>query len=333
MNPHSKNNRRHVTASRVIFYVLIAVLFGIALGYKLRLLLPENAPVSDLAAKTEAYPYLSRRIFIDNPNDVIINFINLRHYLREYVAKAEAGVPKLAVYFEYLPSGISIGINDVQPYLSASLLKVPLSMGIYKRIQDGQLTFEKSLTIAPGNVDKNSGTLWQKGAGAAVTVEEAVEFALIESDNTAKNLLISQLPLEEMNRVYEFLDIPTVNEGFSALISPKNYSSIFKSLYFSTYLSNDLSNRLLKHLTNAKFEGGIRAGVPPAVVVAHKYGIDAKPGAESVASFTSCGVVFLPKRPYLLCVMTGELPLAEAEAHVAHISRAIYEFTVSVKTD
>jgi beta-lactamase class A len=282
---------------------------------------------------TRIYPFLSHRIFNDSPNDLLINFINLRHYLREYVQKTERTGHKLGVYFEYLPSGISIGINDATAYMSASLLKVPLSIGIYRKIQEGRLNFESPLTVDERSIDLRSGPLGQKGAGTRLTVEEAVRLVLVESDNTAKNLLVSQLPLEEMNRVYDYLDIPITPQGFSAVTSPKNYSSIFKSLYLSTYVSNALSNRLLEHLTKANFQRGIRSGVPDTVAVAHKYGIEVAPGAEAATSYTSCGIVFLPNRPYTLCIMTSGFPVDEADGHIAHISRAAYEFTASVKTD
>ena len=55
------------------------------------------------------YPLLSKRIFIDNPNDSLINFYPLRTHLREIVAPWDK---TFAFYFEYLPTGMSIGVNE-----------------------------------------------------------------------------------------------------------------------------------------------------------------------------------------------------------------------------
>lgn len=73
----------------------------------------------------EDLPYLSKRIFVENQNDILINFIPLRRALREYVEKPEN---KVGVYFEYLPSGTSIGANEKEEVVLVSLSKVPLAI-------------------------------------------------------------------------------------------------------------------------------------------------------------------------------------------------------------
>src|SRR3989338_211964 len=55
------------------------------------------------------HPFLSKRIFAENQNDILINFIPLREAMRTYMDKLGEAA---GVYFEYLPSGNSIGIND-----------------------------------------------------------------------------------------------------------------------------------------------------------------------------------------------------------------------------
>lgn len=64
--------------------------------------------------KSEQYPLLAKRIFVTNQNDLLINFVGLRQQLRQYV---EAQPEQLGVYFEYLPSGVSIGLNEKENYL------------------------------------------------------------------------------------------------------------------------------------------------------------------------------------------------------------------------
>ena len=82
------------------------------------------------------YPYLSKRIFVENQNDVLISFTKLRSLLKSYVA----AIPmKTGVYFEYLPSSTSIGINEKEQFIPASLIKIPIVMAIYKKIESGKL--------------------------------------------------------------------------------------------------------------------------------------------------------------------------------------------------
>src|SRR3989344_1239102 len=54
--------------------------------------------------EADFYPYLASRIFTENPNDIIINFTDLRQSLSEYIGEQKE---KIGIYFEYLPNGNS----------------------------------------------------------------------------------------------------------------------------------------------------------------------------------------------------------------------------------
>lgn len=296
-----------------------------------------TAPNS-LEADSREFPYLSKRIFVDNPNDILINLIDLRLYLEKYVDSVSDNDKNLGLYFEYLPSGTSIGINENFRFASASLMKLPVAMAIYKGIETGHLGFDTVLTVAPEQVNLETGSLGKKGAGTRVTVDDAVRLSLIESDNTANQILADQLPTGVLQHVFESLDLPIVTKGIEVLTTPRNYSSILRSLYLSSYLQKNYSNRLLSLLSRAEFLTGIRGGVPPAVPVAHKYGVyyhdmqTPNPASDQIImAFSDCGIVYLPKRPYMLCVMTRHFTPEQAERHMNHVSQAIYQYVVGAK--
>ncbi len=222
----------------------------------------------------EQYPFLSKRIFAENQNDILINFIPLREVLKEYVEKQEG---KVGVYFEYLPSGTSIGVNDREEIKLASMSKVPIVMSIFKKIERGQMSLDDVLVIEKKHLNQEFGTLWKQGEGASLSVEELIKLALAESDNTAYYVLSDQLTAKEINEVYENLDIPLnlkEEKGeMYPIVSPKNYSSIFRSLYLSSFLSEKNSNYILNILTQTAFKDKIAAGVPENIPVAHKIGV------------------------------------------------------------
>ncbi len=110
-----------------IIIPLLAVSLAVNIFLSYRLFNTQN----EQQIMQERYPYLSKRIFASNPNDVIVNFIPLREALKDYVEKQTG---KVGVYFEYLPSGTSIGINDKEEIKLASLSKVPIAMSILKKI-------------------------------------------------------------------------------------------------------------------------------------------------------------------------------------------------------
>jgi beta-lactamase class A len=247
------------------------------------------------------YPMLSPRIFVQNKNDTIINFTDLRSQIQAFVGNQKdihAGV-----YFEYLPSGVSVGVNSNDQFVSASLIKVPLIMGVEKMLQTGALRDDTQITLREQDLDPNFGTLWRRGAGATLTVKEALELAVKESDNTAALALDALMPRDPIREVYDALDIPVDWNGDQPVVSAKNYSSVFRCLYLSCFLDYSRSQYILGLLTQTIFDDGFPAGVPAGIPVAHKIGMYDSPTTNKRVRL-DCGIVYVPKRPYILCILS-----------------------------
>jgi beta-lactamase class A len=284
-------------------------------------------PSSETSA-IEAYPYLSKRIFAESQNDILINFIPLRQALREYAEKTEN---KVGVYFEYLPSGTSIGANEKGEVKLVSLSKVPLVMAIYKKIERGKMSKDDRFTIKKEHLNQYFGNLWKRGEGVSLSVEELVKLTLVDSDNTAYNVLSDELTEQEAGEVYEGLDIQLTIEDEYLLVSPKNYSSIFRSLYLSSFLTKEHSSHILDILTQTPFRDQIDAGVPDTIKIAHKIGVFKQVG-DAQEVYIDCGIVYVPNRPYVLCVFVQDT-LEQAQRHTSLISRMVYEYIRIAKAE
>jgi len=313
-------------------FILIAIAFSLVINIILIAYVaykPKNTN-SIASLSPQDYPLLSKRIFVENQNDLIINFVELRNKLNSYAKTQKLTDEKandsilFGLYFEYLPSGISIGINEKTPFVAASLLKVPIIMGAYKYIEAGKMQEDTVLTIQEKHLDPSFGELWKKGIGAKISVSDAIKITLQQSDNTSNAVLFDNIPATTLDEVTNYLDIPNEVEGNTPVVSAKNYSSILRSLYLSTYLSPEHSNKLLKQLTDTPFTDKIRAGVPNDVIVAHKIGVHESTNSEK-SIFTDCGIVFVPKRPYILCAMMRDTE-ENTRIHMSELSRIIYEY-------
>lgn len=288
---------------------------------------PKNIQPTSLKEPTAVLPYLSPRIFTENPNDVIINFIDLRNQLKTYTA----AIPdRLGVYFEYLPSGNSIGINEKEEYELASLLKVPIAMAAIDQIRSGKMSASTPLTLSKSDLDPYYGELWQEGPGYKLTLEKAIEIMLVKSDNTAARVISDALPNGATEKIFDLLDIPKVQKGVALVVTAKNYSSILRSLYLSSILQIKDSNELLNILTRTDFNDQIAGGIPKDIKVAHKIGVHTSVD-ETKSIFTDCGIVYVPKRPYIICVMV-ESKEQQAKQYMKELSRIIYTYVTSANT-
>lgn len=300
--------------------LIISLVLNLILGYQL---------VGRVQQKT--LPYLSPRLFAASKNDVVVNVNSLRNNLKSYVPNLPV---KTGVYFEYLPSGTSIGVNEKDIFFSASLIKVPLAMRVYSKIASAELKLDQALTIEERHIDKGSGDLWQSGAGTKKTVDELVDYLLQKSDNTAYRVLLEATGSEKIeengkkalyNDVFQYLDIPDDQAGGNNGVTPKNYVSILRSLYLSAYLPYTDSNRILETMTGSTFREWLPQPIPADVKVAHKFGkYDAEPKEYSV--FSDCGIVYFPKRPYALCVMVNTQNEQQASEIIRNISKQTYDF-------
>lgn len=283
------------------------------------------------------HPYIAKRLFVSNPNDIIINFTDLRTSLRSYV---EASPEKIGVFFEYLPTGVTINVNGNDDFFRASLVKLPVVMRAYKFIETKQLSLDDVLTIEEKQLNKDFGTLWQRGAGTQLTVRELIRLILDDSDNTAFNVLYERVNVQLLQNapnddqaaddVYDYLDIPRAAEGITPMVTPRNYTSILKSLYFSAYLPFDSSNEILQTMTAAHSEKWLREPIPETIPVANKIGAYiAEP--ENFHVFSDCGIIYYPERPYTLCVMVNSDQQSPSEEHIRNISRLVYDYLQKAK--
>lgn len=281
------------------------------------------SPASSIE-RPQDYPLLSPRIFSERKNDILINFWPLRQQLR---AKARTYGKDFGFYFEYLPTGVTIGVNEKDEFAAGSLIKLPVAIAyLYGQERTGLATEPLPVTIQKQDLDSNFGSLWQRGEGTKIDLDKAMELALVESDNTAVNVLKNHVSEDDFTRVYEGLDIERYEQNGQVFISSKSYASIFKALYFSSLVSKVSSQRILDLLTKTRFSDKLASPLPREIAVAHKIGIIAN---EEI--YRDCGIVYVPKRPYILCMMSRSTEDV-ARMRMSTVSQMIFEYMAQINT-
>lgn len=304
----------------LIILLLLLVVF-VLLIYHVRLIQDKEA--QSISAKIARYPHLSVRALRENPNDLLLNFLPLRNNLRTEISPWGES---FGMYFEYLPTGTSINVNGNSEFYAASLFKTPVVMALFHTRERLGKKDDPIVEIKPENIDGKFGNLWKKGVGYKIKQSELVRLALEESDNTAIRSLFPFIGSVDFEEVYQGLDIDLDTDSRGAILSAKSYSSIFKALYFSAVLKIDDSELILNHLSKTIFPDKLAAGVPSNIPVAHKIGnfIDSN-GNEA---FTDCGIVYKPRRPYLLCLVS-RTDEQTARERMQDVSKIIYDYVSS----
>lgn len=304
--------------------VISAVAAVIVAGLGLFWLTGKPAAPPANSQNPDDFPLLSKRIFQDNPSAAIINFTGLRTSLKDYYQKNNLTG---SLYFEYLPTGTSIRVNDNEKEVAASLIKLPVAMELYRAAELNKTDLDKTITLKQEWLNDKFGTLYEKGAGYQLTLREAAKIMLTESDNTALTAIamsIEGLVATDENP-FESLDVDfQQNQDLTISISARSYSSILKCLYFSCYLEKPHSQELLKYLTEATFTSRLVAGIDDNdIPVAHKI------GNFGDTTQSDCGIVYVPEKNYILCAMVDGPDNDISNGHIAELSRITYDFVKS----
>lgn len=306
---------------KVVAAILLLVLI-ISVGFNFFLVLSNINNQSSIIVVQGKYKLLSKRILVENFSDILINFLSLRSRLNEI---AQPYGNDFALYFEYLPTGVSIGVNSSEQFYSASLFKLPVVMAYFRHKENNNITTDEKIKLTSSMLDSRYGNLWMAGAGYQIGLDEAAKLALTQSDNTAVNALGPSISSQDFDDVYNAIDIDLNLTSNGVILTTKSYASILKSLFFSALLTKDDSEKILSYLTESPFNDKLVAGVPANITVAHKIGVY-EVGSDKV--YSDCGIVYAPNRPYMLC-MFSKSDEQTARERMKNISKVVYDYVTN----
>lgn len=280
-----------------------------------------------------AYTFLNND-FVCNERAVINKkeYSQLKHDIEQYIdmEKKVGEVTNVSVYFRDLVNGPVMGINEFDDFSPASLLKLPLSLVYFMEKDAGsQITFDKSIIFSrsgplPTQRFVSSNHLVE---GETYTIEDLLRRMISYSDNEASTAL--SMYLEKYGRpnaiknTFLELGIILTDDPYDKSISVRRYASLFRGLYNASLISGDDSEKLLSWLSQSDFKNGLAAELPREIVVAHKFGErDLK---DNTKQLHDCGIIYYPKNPYLLCVMTHGSSYDSLGHVIQHISGKVYK--------
>ncbi len=243
--------------------------------------------------------------------------------------KASGAITNASIYFRDPITGRWAGINSNEKFIPASLLKVPLMIAYFKLAETKPDILSRQILYQNKNNNNELENINPSHAikpGTAYAVSELIRSMIVDSDNNAVQLLVNNINEDYVHEVFSDIGIPftSLNDIYYG-ITAKEYSMFFRILYNATYLNRDMSEQALGLLSKATFKDGLAAGIPDKTLIVHKFGERSLPQNISIIKeLHDCGIIYAPKHPYLLCVMTQGPTFAELQNTIKDISAAVY---------
>lgn len=106
---------------------------------------------------------------------------------------------KVALYAVNLKSGDTVAIDADTPVSTASVIKLPVLVEAMEQVKAGKHKLDDKVTLHKDDIVQGSGILQFFDTPLVITLKDALTFMIIESDNTATNLVIDQVGIKNVD--------------------------------------------------------------------------------------------------------------------------------------
>ncbi len=282
--------------------------------------------------KAKNFRFTSPLLDVELPEGMVVGFrpIPFKYKIEEFAKRQrEKGhVQRLSVYFRDLQDGPWFGINQDDEFNPASMMKVPVMIAWLKRAEKDPKALTSTIFFDGKEDLSASQEIKPKQTIAPLrrySVNELLHYMLNYSDNNATKLLFEKLKANELDAVLDGMDIENNPTEAGNSISVHGYSGFFRILYNASYLNREMSEKALELLSREDFPQGISAGLPDGIPLAAKFGEQTGKGPQGeYKQLHEFGIVYHPKSPYIIGVMTQGKDIGMLADTIREISRLIY---------
>jgi beta-lactamase class A len=231
----------------------------------------------------------------------------------------------------------ALRVNEDVVFPTASSIKITILAEFFRKAEAGLIDPLEPLTLRGEDVVPGSGVLKELHQGELVM--PLIDYATLMvtvSDNTATNIMIDLVGMENVNKLIKGLGLESTSlqrkmfdwEGAAAgrenLSTPREMAGLVERLHSRSGLSEYVCEKTLEMMGKPKeYTIGIRDGLPEGVPVANKAGWMA-------GVMCDAGIVYLPKKPYIVAVNMAHIPNSDfrgfgAEAAFREVVKVIHD--------
>jgi len=242
----------------------------------------------------------------------------------------------MGVAIEDLATGQKFLLHEDEVFPQASSIKITVLAELYHQAQisaggaSGKAKLTDPYVINQKDLVQDSDIMSGLTPGVTrVTNRDLATMMIAVSDNSAANVLIDRVGMENVNALLDSLglahtrlrrkmmDLKAASEGRENISTPREMMTLLEQIYRGKVLNKEMTDDFLKMLSTHKYSA-VSRDLPEGVRSADKPG-------ELEGVRTDSGIVFAANRPYVISVMTSYLHNEPdgAEA-IARISLAAY---------
>lgn len=216
----------------------------------------------------------------------------------------------IGIYIQSLQTGKIVQVNADSIFPSASIVKVPILIGIINKINNGDLSFHQGQTYNDSMLYAGVDILGSFKNDEKIELSKLLMLMLSMSDNTA-SLWLQKLAgtgtainslMDKNGFIYTRVNSKTIGRendrtqyGWGQT-TPKEMASIFEKMYRGQIISDSMSKKMIRLLGRNYWDEEALSEIPATIFVASKSG--------AVDASRSEILLVMAKEPYILSVFT-----------------------------
>jgi beta-lactamase class A len=236
----------------------------------------------------------------------------------------------MGVAIEDIATGDHIFVRPDEVFAQASSIKIAVLADLYLQAQQGKLKLTDLYTVQSSDLVPDSDIMGGLTPGVTrITLRDLATMMVAVSDNSATNVLIDRVGMENVNAMLDSLglahtrlrrkmmDLAAAKQGRENVSSPREMMLLLGAIYRGKVLNKESAADFFQVLSTNKVSW-IPRDLPAGLKIANKPG-------ELEAVRNDSGLVFVEGRPYIICVMTSFLGNErEGEEAISKISLATW---------
>jgi len=215
--------------------------------------------------------------------------------------------------------GSIFSINQSEAFPTASIIKIPLLMEYYRKVEAGELDPKEEIKLPEDYICGGSGVLQHLTPGVTLlTLEDYATLMIVLSDNVATNIMFDRVGNKDVNKLLVELDLPDtllrrkmqsfrdIKSENENITTPEEMTQLLSILHKGESVSEFVSKNTLEKLKLGK-EGVIKDSIPEGVELADKSG-------WMGGVLCNTGIVYHPGNTYAVTIMFKHIPRSDEKS-------------------
>ncbi|HEY9850122.1 MAG TPA: serine hydrolase [Leptolyngbyaceae cyanobacterium] len=232
------------------------------------------------------------------------------------------------IFVTDIDTGAYLDFNSTADFASASTIKIPILIAFFQDVDAGKVRLDELLTLDEGSIASGSGKMQYKKAGTKYTALETATEMIINSDNSATNIIVSRLGgAEALNQRFREWGLTNTTirnplpdiEGTNTT-NPKELASLLARLNQGELVSLASRDRMLGIMQRTVNRTLLPRGLGKGSTIAHKTG--------NIGSLIGdVGLIDLPSGKRYVAAVLVKRPRNDQKAVelINKLSRLVYE--------